>query len=270
MTSTIKIKDLEIYAKHGVFLEEQKNGQPFLVNAEIIIERKSNSDTLSSTLDYGAVCEDIACLMTKKSYQLIESVADMLCLKLIEKYEIIQEITIEVKKPQAPIKMKLGYVSVIARRQRTIAFIGLGSNLGEREKNIKSALDILNARDDTKILATAPFIETKPYGKVDQPDFINTVSKIVTVLHPQELHTVLCDLEKKAGREKKEKWGARTLDMDILFFGNMILDTQTLTIPHYDLHNRLFVLEPLFSLAPNFVHPSFNLPVFSLLAALKK
>ena len=111
---------------------------------------------------------------------------------------------------------------------------------------------------------------TKPYGGVEQDDFLNGAIEIETLLSPMELLTFLQQLEQEAHRERKVHWGPRTLDLDILFYDDLILDTPDLHIPHADMANREFVLQPLSDIAGDFRHPVINETVDALLAALKK
>lgn len=125
-----------------------------------------------------------------------------------------------------------------------IAFLGLGSNLGDCKKNITEALCELE-KNGNKILKVSSIYETEPYGYKKQPKFLNAVVKIKTTLEPQELLTVCKKIEKKLGRKKTFKWGPRTIDIDILFYGNKKIQKKHLKIPHPELHKREFVLKPL-------------------------
>ncbi|PMQ01745.1 MAG: 2-amino-4-hydroxy-6-hydroxymethyldihydropteridine diphosphokinase [Dictyoglomus sp. NZ13-RE01] len=135
-----------------------------------------------------------------------------------------------------------------------IAFIALGSNLGDREKNIKIALEkIQNA--GVKILKISRIIETEPYGYLDQGKFLNAVCMVETNLSPRELLELLLGIEKEMGRVRKIKWGPRNIDLDIIFYEDYIINEEDLIIPHPDAHNRAFVIDPLCEIAPDFVHP---------------
>jgi len=134
-------------------------------------------------------------------------------------------------------------------------FIGIGSNLGDKEKNLKEALVYLNKHDKIKLVKSSSFYNTKPFGNEDQPDFINMACEIKTLLEPEQLLELLKNIENIMGRVETIRWGSRIIDLDILFFGNLILDTKNLIIPHLGICERKFVLEPLSEIAPNFVHP---------------
>lgn len=136
----------------------------------------------------------------------------------------------------------------------TTVFLGLGSNRGNRKKNILRAIKLLK-RSGQKVLRLSSLRETKPYGYKKQKKFLNAVVKLKTKLLPSELLELCKKIEKKIGRTKSFRWGPREIDVDILFFGKKIIKNKKLTIPHKDLHNRAFVLQPLMEIAPNFVHP---------------
>jgi bifunctional UDP-N-acetylglucosamine pyrophosphorylase / glucosamine-1-phosphate N-acetyltransferase len=136
-----------------------------------------------------------------------------------------------------------------------LAFIGLGSNLGEREFNLRRALELLSENHAVSILEESTIIETKPFGVTDQPDFLNQVVKIVTELEPHELLKLLKKIEVLVGRVDTEKWGPRIIDLDILFYGDSIYQDEILTIPHPGISQREFVLKPMVAIAPGFIDP---------------
>ncbi|URQ61552.1 2-amino-4-hydroxy-6-hydroxymethyldihydropteridine diphosphokinase [Pantoea alhagi] len=133
----------------------------------------------------------------------------------------------------------------------TRVYLALGSNLADPLHQVRNALDALNAIPQTQRVAVSSFYRTPPYGPPDQPDYLNAAVALDTALSPEALldHTQRIELEQ--GRERKaERWGPRTLDLDILLFGDRVLHTPRLTVPHYDMHNRAFMLVPLLEIAP--------------------
>ncbi|MDO8734963.1 MAG: 2-amino-4-hydroxy-6-hydroxymethyldihydropteridine diphosphokinase [Elusimicrobiota bacterium] len=136
----------------------------------------------------------------------------------------------------------------------TTVFLGLGSNRGDRKKNILKAIKLLK-ESGQKVLRLSSMHETKPYGYKKQKKFLNAAVKLKTKLLPLELLELCKKIEKKIGRTKSFRWGPREIDVDILFFGKKVIKSKKFTIPHSDLHNRNFVLIPLVEIAPNFVHP---------------
>ena len=127
----------------------------------------------------------------------------------------------------------------------TTAYVGLGSNLGDREQLIRAAAELVGAARLSTI------IETKPWGHEDQPRFLNAVAEVETRLEPQPFLTFLLDVERRLGRERVgPRWGPRTIDLDLLLFGDRVVDEPGLVVPHPRLLERGFVLEPLAELVP--------------------
>ena len=144
----------------------------------------------------------------------------------------------------------------------TVAYVGLGANLGDREGTIRAAVAQLPG-----VVAVSPLRETDPVGVTDQPQFLNGVAALETELTPRELLDVLLTVERRLGRERRERWGPRTIDLDLLLYGDEVIDEDGLTVPHPRLRERRFVLEPLADLAPKLVVPGLG-GVEELLAEL--
>ena len=130
------------------------------------------------------------------------------------------------------------------------AYIGLGANLGDREATIRAAIAALPG-----VVAVSSLRETDPVGKTDQPKFLNGVAALETALSARELLDKLLAVERDLGRERRERWGPRTIDLDLLLYGDLVLDEPGLTVPHPSLHERRFTLEPLAELDPELVVP---------------
>ena len=137
----------------------------------------------------------------------------------------------------------------------TIAFIGLGSNIKSPKQQIKSAIKSIEGIALTQVLKVSSLYKSKPIGPQNQNDYINAVAKIDTDLMPLELLECMQDIENQQGRIRKEHWGPRTLDLDILMFGEEIIKDDKLTIPHAEIENRSFVLAPLAEIDPNCLIP---------------
>jgi 2-amino-4-hydroxy-6-hydroxymethyldihydropteridine diphosphokinase len=150
-----------------------------------------------------------------------------------------------------------------------LAYLGLGSNIGNRIGYIRKSLVALSRLPKTKITKVSSLYETEPYGKKEQPWFINIVVEISTELSPLELFKKCKSIETKFGRQKRERWAEREIDIDILLYDNIVLSTPELQIPHPDMHNRRFVLIPLSEIAPNMIHPIFKKSISELLIECK-
>ncbi len=133
-------------------------------------------------------------------------------------------------------------------------FIGIGSNLGDRRANCRAAVRMLEERG-IRVVKTSALIETEPWGVKEQPPFINMALEAETELDPQMLLGALKDIERALGRQETLRWGPRTVDLDILFYDDLVMNGETLRIPHPLLHARDFVLIPLAGIAPDKVHP---------------
>ena len=134
-------------------------------------------------------------------------------------------------------------------------YVGLGSNLGDREEHLRSAIESLAKLPDTSVLRVSSMYDTEPVGLEDQPNFLNAVAQLDTGLTARQLLWNLQLVEKRLGRVRSQKWGPRTIDLDLLLFGDLIVDEPELQVPHPELTRRSFVLVPLVELDPMLVHP---------------
>lgn len=251
----INLKGISVFAHHGVYQEEKQNGQEFIIDAVLELDDHSIGDQLIQTADYAQVASDLKTWAESERFDLIETIADTLATRVLDRYDAVSGTEITVHKPFAPMPFKIGDASVTAKRQRTVVYLGLGSNQGDRQKHLNVAVDALKAHDGVTVTAVSSYINTPPYGVTDQPDFLNACIAAVTYLTPRELLALAQALEAQAGRVRTRKWGERTLDVDILLYGDRVISTASLTVPHPDMHNRFFVLEPLNEIAPYALHP---------------
>ena len=148
------------------------------------------------------------------------------------------------------------------------AFVGIGSNLGDREGNFRQAVELLSAEDGIDVVAVSEIRETDPVGPIEQGPFLNGAVRIETGLAPRELLERLLAVEERLGRVRRERWGPRTIDLDLLLYGDDVVDEPGLTVPHPRLHERRFALEPLSDLAPSLEIPRKG-PISALLAELE-
>jgi 2-amino-4-hydroxy-6-hydroxymethyldihydropteridine diphosphokinase len=148
------------------------------------------------------------------------------------------------------------------------AFVGIGSNLGDRESNLRRAIELLSAEDGVEVVAVSEIRETDPVGPVEQGPFLNGAVEVETSLGPQELLGRLLSVENGLGRVRSERWGPRTIDLDLLLYGGERVDEAGLSVPHPRLHERRFVLEPLADLDPTLEIPGLG-AISTLLAKLE-
>ena len=149
----------------------------------------------------------------------------------------------------------------------TRAYVGLGANLGPREVTLLRAVDLLAAADRVEVVAVSQLRETEPFGVADQPGYLNGAVALDTALSPRGLLDVLLGVERELGRVREERWGPRTVDLDLLVYGDEVVDEPGLRVPHPRLHERRFALEPLAELEPELVVPGLG-RVSEALAAL--
>jgi 2-amino-4-hydroxy-6-hydroxymethyldihydropteridine diphosphokinase len=149
------------------------------------------------------------------------------------------------------------------------AFVGLGSNLGEREALIRQAVEALAALPETCMVKVSSLYDTEPAGEVEQPNFLNAACQIDTALTARQLLWNLLLIERRLGRVRQQRWGPRTIDLDLLLYGNLVVDEPDLTVPHPELLRRSFVLVPLVELDPLLVHPITGQTLLAHLSELK-
>lgn len=268
----IHIKNLEVFARHGVFPEENVLGQKFVVSAVLYTSTREagRADDLAKSIHYGEVSQFVTEFMEQNTFQLLETAAERLAEELLLNTERLEKIRLEIKKPWAPVGLPLETVSVEIERGWHTAYIALGSNLGDKEANLRLGVEGLRSTRGCRVEAVSDFLVTAPYGGVEQDDFLNGAMKIRTLLTPHELLERLHEIEQEAKRERVVRWGPRTLDLDILLYDDLILDEEELHIPHIEMYKRDFVLKPLCQIAPYARHPVYNRTAAELLADLER
>lgn len=252
----IHIENLEIYAYHGVNPEETALGQKFILSLDLFgdFEAAGRTDDLSKTVHYGDVCHFAERVFLEKNHLLIESCAVSLMDGLFNEFPLIKKIHLQLKKPWAPIGSHLDYASVELEREWQRVFLGIGSNMGEKLKNIEAAIAALSDNQNRVVQVSKHYV-TRPWGMEEQEDFLNCAVELATLLSPRELLNKLQVIENNLARTREIKWGPRTIDLDILLFEDMVTDSVDLIIPHPYLERRMFVLTPLSDIAPYVVHP---------------
>lgn len=268
----IKIENLEVFSNHGVFPEETKLGQKFLVSCTMYLEtRKAGKrDDLEESVNYGTISHLIKQKMEEDTYLLIEAVAEHLTEEILLFDEKIKAVDLEVKKPWAPIGLPLETVSVKISRRWHEAYIALGSNMGDKKGYIKQAITGLVNTPGCRVRKMSNLIVTAPYGVTDQEEFLNGALKLETLLTPDELLDRLHELEQEAGRERIIHWGPRTLDLDIILYDDCVIEEDHLCVPHVDMQNRAFVLAPMAEIAPYKRHPVYRKTMMEMLVDLQE
>ncbi len=266
----IRIDNLEVYAYHGVFPQENEMGQSFFVNMVLYTDLRDagKQDELTLSTHYGEVCHFVTKWMQEHTYKLIETVAETVAREVLLQFPLIQALDVEICKPEAPIGLPFESVSVKIHRGWHRAYVALGSNMGDKNGYIEDALQSLKEKSDIRVKKVSSLITTQPYGGVKQDVFLNGMVEIETLLLPHELLDYLHEIENMAGRERKIHWGPRTLDLDIVFYDKLIMEDETLIIPHIDMQNRDFVLKPMAEINPNFRHPIMQKTIQQLLNEL--
>ena len=268
----LRITNLKLYCYHGVLASEKEEGQYFFVNAKLKLQLQGAglTDDLEKSVNYAMVCETIGRVMQSEKWNLIEKVAEEVATALFEEFPLIEGLELEIRKPEAPIPMDFECVSALIRRSRHKVYIGCGSNIGDGERTINEAINRLAESPQCRLLGLSSMYRTKPYGGVEQDDYTNAVAFIETTLEPYELLHWLNTVEMEFGRTREVHWGPRTLDLDILLYDHLVMDDERLTLPHADMSNRDFVLEPLCELNSRYIHPVLNKTTKELLDLVKE
>jgi len=267
----IKIKNLEVFAKHGVFPEENILGQKFIISATLHtdIRKAGLTDNLQKSIHYGEASHLMKKFIEEHTFQLLETVVERLAEKMLLEIPGLEKVELELKKPWAPIGLSIETVSVEIERSWHTAYIALGSNLGDKRAYLNAGVLALKDTQGCIVTKVSDFITTEPYGGVEQDEFLNGALELRTLLTPEELLERIHEIEYANRRERKVHWGPRTLDMDILLYDDVVLDTEELRIPHMGMHKRDFVLVPMRQIAGYKRHPILMKTVEEMLEGLR-
>lgn len=268
----IYINNLEFIGFHGVFPEEKKLGQKFLVSLELIVDTKEAGKTgdLTKSVHYGLVAQDVERVFLEKSIDLIETCAENIAEMVLKKYELVKEVKVTVKKPWAPLQMHFENVAIEISRKWHKVYLSLGSNMGDKRENLLEAIKRVGELENTEVVKSSTILETEPFGYIEQDNFLNACLEVKTLLTPQEFLSSILKIELDMGRVREIKWGPRVIDIDILFYDKEIIEEDNLAVPHPWICEREFVLDPLSEIAPNYIHPLEKKTITMLARKLKE
>ena len=266
----IHIKDLEIIGFHGAIPEEKVLGQKFVLSFELDVDLRQagKNDDLTKTVHYGELAQKVEEEFSKTSYDLIEKAAEEICEFVLLNYPLVKKVKLLLKKPWAPTRKHVEYVAVEIERKWNKVYIAAGSNLGDKEETLKEAIDKIDKRKDCVVTKVSNFYTTDPVGYEDQDQFVNCVFEINTLQTPSELMDTLLEVEKDFKRERIIRWGPRTLDLDIIFYDDIISYDEHILIPHPRAHERQFVMKPMCDINPYYVHPIYRKRVMDISSEL--
>lgn len=271
----IELRGLTVRGNHGVFDFEKRDGQDFVIDVTLhtSVARAAATDDLAKTIHYGELAEDVAGIVENNTFDLIETLAERIadhCLSLCEHVEVV------VHKPSAPIQRTFDDVRIRVERTRvdsaassvgepataadaapgsagenegeTEAYLNLGANLGDAADTLDQAVAALDRHPDITVIRRSSLFRASPWGGVEQNDFLNLGVLVTTTLSALELLSVAQGIEVACGRTRELRWGPRTLDIDLIRFGDeggeLHSRTPRLTLPHPHAHERAFVLAP--------------------------
>lgn len=264
----IALNGLTAYGYHGVLDHERRNGQQFVVDLTISLplDGPGRSDDVADTVNYAEVADKVAGIIQGEPVDLLETLAARISRTVLSDERIL-EVEVTVHKPSAPIDQEFSDVAVtITRHNRrgwgepisqqapaTKAVLALGANLGDRAGTLAAAVHELAGHPAITVTGTSPVLETLPVGGPEQPEFLNAVVTADVQMSAHRLLDAVHRIEDLHGRVRTQRWGPRTLDIDIIDFGGTTMDSDDLVLPHPRAKERAFVLEPWLLLEPDAV-----------------
>lgn len=266
----ILIDGYELTGCHGVNPEEKVEPQRFVFSAQLDFDltEAAETDDVDKTVSYAAVCKVIKAFFGESSRDLVETLALGAARRIMLAFPRLVQAAVTVAKPDAPMKGKFDSVGVTAEVKRSVAYVGMGSSLGDRHAYLDKAKELI--REDPLVLSVSESArtETAPYGGAAKNAFINSALRAETLHTPEGLLGLLMRVERECGRTREVHWGDRTLDLDLLLFGDEVRSEGDLILPHPEMTRREFVLAPLADIAPHAVHPLSGKRVSELLSEL--
>ena len=263
----IRLEDIRLHGHLGVTPAEQATGCDLLVTVELAVDlgRVLTTDQLADTVDYSAVYRLVAATVGERDQRLVESLAGRLA-ELVATAFPVTAATVAVRKLAPPVGGAAAAATAVVTRRWRDAWVGLGGNLGDRLAILRSAVAGLFGGPGCRLAAVSSLYETDPVGGPLQPPYYNAVAWLRTLAEPEQLLAVAHRLEEAAGRVRAERWGPRTLDVDLLVVDGEQRWGPDLILPHPRLTQRAFVLTPLAELAPGLLVA--GRPVAELAAAV--
>ena len=252
MSDRIHLRGVEAIGHHGVLAFEKRDGQPFVVDVVLSLDlaRAGNTDDLADTVSYAEVAADVVRRISGPSFDLIERLAEVIAEDALARPSV-EAVEVTVHKPQAPVGTPFTDVAVEVRRRRGVpVVVALGANLGDARATLDAAVAEIAALPGFRVRAVSPLVETAPVGGPEQPAYLNAVLLGETTLAAPDLLRALHAVEQGHGRTREVRWGARTIDLDLIQVGTpgtgaeVRSDAPDLLLPHPRAHQRGFVLVP--------------------------
>ena len=244
----ILLSKMKFYGHTGCFEEEKQNGQTFYVTVRLGIDSilGSYTDELEDTVNYAEVYEICKSIVTTYSNNLIEYLAGKIADKILEFDSRIDEAEVTVSKPEAPVNGEFETMAVtITRHKKQEVYLSLGSNIGDKMENLRTALEIIKNNPRISDVRVSNVYETEPWGYKNQDIFYNICVGLKTDIEPSKLILFTQSIEKNMHRVKTIVDGPRNIDVDILTYGDLSVNLPNLQIPHPRMNERAFVLVPL-------------------------
>ncbi|MGL5353481.1 MAG: dihydroneopterin aldolase, partial [Clostridium sp.] len=191
------LENIEIFANHGVFKEEKTLGQKFIISLELTLDTREAaiSNDLTKSVHYGELCHKVEEEFTKESYDLIETAVEKIAEFILFNYDMVKSVKVKLKKPWAPIGRHLDYAAVEIERGWHKAYISIGSNIGDKKKNIEESIERIKKIREIEVTKVSKLIQTAPWGLEDQDEFVNGAIEIRTILSPKDLIRTLLKIE---------------------------------------------------------------------------
>jgi len=244
---------LEVFGRHGVTDEERARGQTFLFDIQLDVSDRALSDRLEDAVDYNEVATCVQEVSDRRQFALLEAFAAAVADEIVARFPV-ERTRVRVRKPEVrPGGLEVDFTAAtVGRPVKTRAFVGLGSNLGNRKANLRAAIAKLGEMPKTTVARVSKFRDTEPVGILDQPRFLNAAVELETGVAPRLLLECLLAIERSLGRARTgvPQGGPRTIDLDLLVYGSARIDVPGLQVPHPRLHERRFALEALAELDP--------------------